>query len=231
MSVVAFVFARGGSKGVPQKNLRKVGGLSLLAHSIQCAKSVSEINRVMVSTDDPKIAEEAEQCGAEVPFLRPAELARDDSPERAAWCHALQSCQELGINVECFVSLPTTAPLRAREDVLQALALWREQQADLVVSVTAARRSPYFNMVTMDHSGKASLVIPSEVSRRQDAPRVYDMTTAVYVARPEFVRSHRGFWEGKTFAIEIPEARAMDIDTELDLEIAEFLYQRQKEKS
>jgi N-acylneuraminate cytidylyltransferase len=228
--VVAGIFARGGSKGVPRKNVRLIGGKPLMAYAIEAARASKLINRVIVSTDDPEIAHVAKQYGAEVPFMRPAELARDDSPEWMAWQHAIRTLdgQAGSPNWDAFVCVPTTSPLRTVEDIDMCVRTMLEGDADIVITVRPAERSPYFNMVTIDDGGYARLVIQPqrETFRRQDAPEVFDVTTVAYVARPSFVLAATSMFQGRVRAVVVPAARALDIDTELDFRVAEFLLQQ-----
>ena len=225
--VVGAIFARGGSKGVPRKNIRLLAGKPLIAYAIETALASELIDCVIVSTDDAEIAGVAQQYGAEVPFMRPAELARDDSPEWLAWQHTIRTLEvtegEPKMNV--FVCIPPTSPLRAVEDVDACIQTLLESDADLVITVKPAERNPYFNMVVLDEQDYARLVIQPDkkTHRRQAAPMVYDMTTVAYAARPEFVLSADSMFEGKVKAVVVPAERAVDIDTELDFRFAEFL--------
>ncbi len=224
--ITGCIFARGGSKGIPRKNIRLFAGKPLLAYAIETAKESRYIDRVIVSTDDQEIAGIARQYGAEVPFLRPPELAGDKAPEWFAWRHALLEIQRIsGQLPDVFVSIPPTSPLRNVSDVDRCIACLLEGDADIVISVKTADRSPYFNMVTLDNDGYAKLVIQPgrTVIRRQDAPVVYDMTTVAYAARPAFILNEDGIFAGNVKAVEIPSERAIDIDTELDFRFAEFL--------
>ena len=226
MKAVAFIFARGGSKGLLGKNIRPLGGKPLIAWSIEHALAVKRIKRVIVSTDSEEIAAVARDYGAEVPFMRPAELARDDSPEWLAWRHALNYLRETtGVLPEVMVSVPTTAPLRLALDIENCLDEYEKDDADMVITVTDAHRSPYFNMVKTKADGTVGLVNPpqSAIVRRQDAPVVYDMATVCYVANPEFVMTHNATFEGRVKAVHVPTERAIDIDTLLDFRIAESL--------
>jgi len=226
MKAVAFIFARGGSKGFPGKNIRPLNGKPLIVWSIEHALAVKRIDRVIVSTDSDEIAELARQYGAEVPFMRPVELAGDNSPEWLAWRHALNYLKEsTGALPEVMVSVPTTAPLRLPIDIENCLDEYEKGNADMVITVTDAHRSPYFNMVKTNPDGSVGLVNPpqSTIARRQDAPVVYDMATVCYVANPEFVMTHNATFEGKVKAVNIPTERAIDIDTLLDFQIAESL--------
>lgn len=226
MKTVGFIFARGGSKGLPGKNIRLLAGKPLIAWSIEQALAVNRIERIIVSTDSEEIAAVARAHGAEVPFIRPSQLAQDHSPEWMAWRHALEFLQQQeGRMPEVMVSIPATAPLRLPLDLERCLDEYERGEADMVITVTAAHRSPYFNMVKMNEDGTVALVIPpqSGISRRQDAPVVYDMTTVAYVANPGFVLSRQGVFEGRVRAVIVPEERALDIDTLLDFQIAECL--------
>ena len=232
MSVVAFIFARGGSKGLPGKNIRPFQGKPLIAWSIEQALAVKRINRVIISTDSEDIADVALKYGAEVPFTRPAELASDNSPEWLAWRHALTYMLETdGKLPEVMLSLPATAPLRLPIDIENCLDKYSEGDVDMVITVNDAHRSPYFNMVKSNADGTVGMVIPplSAIARRQDAPKVFDMTTVAYVARPEFVMTHNSVFEGRVRAVHVPVARAIDIDTLLDFQIAEYLLNRREQ--
>ncbi len=226
MKAVAFIFARGGSKGLPGKNIRPLGGKPLIAWSIEHALSVKRVERVIVSTDSEEIAAVARDFGAEVPFMRPSELAQDTSPEWLAWRHALNYLREsTGVLPEVMVSVPTTAPLRLTVDIENCLDEYEKGNVDMVITVTEAHRSPYFNMVKTKADGTVGLVNPpqSAIARRQDAPVVYDMATVCYVANSEFVMTHNAIFEGKVKAVHVPIERAIDIDTLLDFQIAESL--------
>ena len=230
MKTVAFIFARGGSKGLPGKNIRQLAGKPLVAWSIEHASAVHRIERVIVSTDSEEIADVARQYGAEVPFMRPEELARDDSPEWLAWRHALNYLLEAeGSLPEVMVSIPTTAPLRSPLDIENCLDEYEKGGADMVITVTDAHRSPYFNMVRGNEDGSVSLVIPPKKTlvRRQDAPTVYDMATVSYVASPEFILSHQSIFDGRVRAVHVPLERAIDIDTLMDFRLAEFYLSQQ----
>lgn len=230
MTVIAFIFARGGSKGLPGKNIRPLAGKPLIAWSIEHARSVNRIDRVIVSTDSEEIAAVARDFGADVPFMRPAELARDESPEWLAWRHALSFLQESdGTLPDAMISIPTTAPLRLPIDLENCLDEFAKGKSDIVITVSDAHRNPWFNMVKENQDGSVCLVMPpaSGVTRRQDAPAVFDMATVAYVASPQFVMKKMGAFNGRVRAVKVPVERAIDIDTQFDFELAEFLISRQ----
>lgn len=227
MHVVGLICARGGSKGVPRKNIRMLAGKPLIAYAIEIARATPSIERVVVSTDDAEIADVARQYGAEVPFMRPQELARDDSSEWLAWQHAIRTLEAGGDGrkMDMFVSIPPTSPLRSVDDIEGCIRTLLGSDADIVVTVKAADRNPYFNMVVLDEAGYARLVTQPDrtIHQRQNAPLVYDMTTVAYAARPEFVLKADSMFEGKIKAVVVPRDRALDIDTELDFKIAELM--------
>lgn len=225
-TVRAFIFARGGSKGILGKNIKPLGGKPLIAHAIESALSAPSLGRVSVSTDDAEIADVARKYGAEVPFMRPSELATDTSGEWGAWRHAVTWYKDQGAPFDIMVSLPTTSPFRDVSDIEACIAcLQGDANADVVISVKSAERSPFFNMVRLDRGGYASLVgqLPSAVQRRQDAPAVYDITTVAYAARTNFILDKDSLFSGKVRTVIIPAERALDIDTPYDFLIAELL--------
>jgi CMP-N-acetylneuraminic acid synthetase len=218
----AFVFARGGSKGLPGKNLLPIAGHPLLAHSIRIAQQISEVACIFVSTDCSKIAETGAAYGAEI-IARPEHLASDTAPEWLAWQHAIESAQSRYGVFDRFLSLPPTAPCRSIDDVkrsLDALA----PDTDLVLTTTPSHRSPWFNMVAQSSNGYLELIkTGDEINRRQDAPACFDLATVAYVTRPAFVLGATSIWDGRVRGVEIPSERAVDIDTPVDYAIARFL--------
>lgn len=234
MKTIAFTFARSGSKGVPGKNIRPFAGKPLIAHTIEMALRMPEISRMIVSTDDEEIAAVARAAGAEVPFLRPSALAADDSPEWLSWQHAIRFVRdEMGEDFDCFVSLPPTSPLRTEEDVRACMAKYREGGADIVFGITEAASNPYFNMVALDPDGRAERVIrpPGGAFRRQDAPEVFDIAPGAYVTSPDHVLRTSGVFDGIVKTAMIPTERAVDIDTMLDFDFAEFLCLKNRKES
>lgn len=228
MTVIAAVFARGGSKGVPGKNLREFAGRPLVTHAVEQALACGAVDRVIVSTDSEEIAAAARAAGAEIPWLRPDELATDTAREWDAWQHLLRWLDSVGELPDHLLVVPCTAPLRTVEDLDRCVgAAEADTNADIVLTVTPAHRNPWFNMVQLD-DGIASLVIePAQrLHRRQDAPEVFDVGTVAFVARPRFVLGAGSIYDGRVRAVTVPIGRSLDIDTELDLAFAEFLHER-----
>lgn len=230
MTVYAFVFARGGSKGLPGKNILPLGGIPLLGRSIRVAQQVPGVEKIFVSTDSDAIAAVARQFGAEV-IRRPDELASDTAAEWLSWQHAIRTLQARGEKFDVFLSLPATAPLRAPLDV-QACLDALDGTTDAVVTVTPASRNPWFNMMLRECDGTSRVVCAGTgVARRQDAPAVYDMTTVAYVARPDFVLGQERLFAGRVKSVVVPKRRAIDIDDIYDFKMAELLLGQEGEAS
>ena len=234
MNLVAIICARGGSKGLPGKNVRPLAGKPLIAWAIESAKSISRVRRVIVSTDSKEIASIAREFGGEVPFMRPTELATDNSPEWHSWRHALNFIQvEEGALPDAMLSVPATSPLRLSVDLENCIDEFERNDADVVITVTEAHRNPWFNMVKFNLDGSVDLAVDvhGDITRRQDAPSVFDMTTVAYVADAKFVMANNGVFNGRVRAVKIPKERSIDIDTLTDFEIAEFFLSRSRNKT
>jgi CMP-N-acetylneuraminic acid synthetase len=228
MKIFAFIFARGGSKGIPGKNIRNLGGKPLIAYSILMAKSIDKISRVFVSTDDQGIARIGSEYGAEI-IERPLELAQDNSPEWLAWLHAVKWLEDKGELFDCFVSLPTTSPLRDKSDVMNCISML-DKNTDIVITATDTARSPYFNMIKEKNDYSRLVIEGSDYSRRQDVPKIYDMTTVAYITRPCFIKENNKIFDGRVRSVIIPKERSIDIDDEVDFKIAEMLTKEKQEK-
>lgn len=226
---VAFVFARGGSKGLLNKNLRPFLGEPLVARAVRQARECGCFDEVVVSTDSQAIADAAAASGAKVPFLRPPELSSDTAPEWLAWQHAIRAVQAvLPRPMTCFASIPATSPLRQPDDIRRCVQAYEEGGVDVVLTGSAAQRNPYFNMVVRNEQGLAQVACnpDGQITRRQDAPVVYDLATVAYVADPQFVLSADRLFAGRVRLVELPRERCVDIDDALDLQWAEFLAQK-----
>ncbi len=221
----AFIFARGGSKGVHKKNIRPLAGRPLIAYAIQAGHACPSIGRVFVSTEDPEIARIAREHGAEVPFMRPAELASDTAQEWLAWKHALHTlrAQEESLP-EMMVSLPPTAPLRRVEDVERCIAaLQADPDAGMALAVTPVRRHPFFHIVELGPDARVQALSQTRYATRQEAPPAYEITSVAFVAWTRYVLDSPDDYAGRVIGVQVPET--VDIDTELDLAFAEFMLQ------
>jgi len=221
--VLALIPARGGSKGVPRKNLREAGGRPLIAWSIEAARSSALVDRVVVSSDDAEILAVAREWGAETPFTRPAELARDDTPSIDVALHALDALP----GFETLVLLQPTSPLRTAAHIDACIRLREERGVSSAVSVSEAAHSPYW-MYFVDAAGAMRRVLtpPAAAERRQDLPPVYALNGAVYVASAAALRAGRRFVFDDSAAYVMPADASLDIDTELDLTIVQALMER-----
>lgn len=222
----AFIFARGGSKGIPNKNVKLFAGKPLLAWSIDAALSTGKIKNVIVSTDSEDIAAVALKWGATVPYLRPQELSSDYASEIGAWKHAIvEYLKATGEMPQPFISVPTTSPLRDPSDILSCIAKFENTQSDIVVTVSEARRNPWFNMLKLEDDGLMEIVNSKRdrFSRRQDAPNVYDLATVAYVADPNYILKTDHILSGKVRAVTVPSLRCIDIDTPDDFILAELI--------
>ncbi len=218
---IAFVFARGGSKGLPNKNIREFKGKPLIAYSIDFALNSKLIDDVVVSTDSEEIAEIAKKFGATVPFLRPSELAQDSSPEAKAWQHAAGFYSKNIQKFDCFLSLPAVSPLRLHSDLEKILQKLNETEADFAYTAVKSDANPYFNLVEETSPGIFSLCKKSNAHRRQDVRSVFQIIPLIYAAKYSSVMDYNGLFEGKTTMIEIPKSRAIDIDDIYDFKYLE----------
>jgi len=232
MKIVSFIFARGGSQGLKNKNLLKFKKTSLLGNAILHSKKSKYIEDTFVSTDSKKIAKEAKKNNAKVPFIRPKYLAKSSSPEIFSWRHAAESLdKKFNIRPNYIVSVPTTCPLRKVSDIDRCIHKAIKNNLDIVFAITDSTRNPYFNMLEKKH-GKINILSKiglawsfrsKKIHRRQDAPKCFDLTTACYVFKPEYIKKTQDLFSGKTGFVLIPRIRSIDIDDHLDYKIARFL--------
>jgi len=225
MNYTAFIFARGGSKRVKNKNIHNVAGKPLIAHSIIAALASKSVSHVIVSTDDADIAAAAKEYGAEI-LNRPADLALDTSPELLAWRHAIDNYPALFTedNPQPFISLPTTAPMRSPEDIDAAIAKFTKTRCDVLFGISPSHNSPYLSQVTIGENDLITIAISgSSVVRTQDTPPVYDITTCTYVASAAYVKNCTKLIDGRVGYVMIPPERALDIDTPFDMYLADLM--------
>lgn len=227
--VLCVIGARGGSTGVVNKNILPICGKPLIAWSIEQAMQSKYVDRVIVSTDSKDIAEVSSFYGAEIPFMRPAELATSASGKFSVFKHALLECSQIySINYDTYLDLDCTNPLRDPIDIDLALSLlWKEENnaADGVFSVCEARKNPYFNLVEpnvdgfMDFSKRCN----PPIVRRQDAPQVFEHVASIYALRPGFIRRSRNLFDGNLLGYDIGQEKSLDIDAPFDFELVEYL--------
>jgi CMP-N-acetylneuraminic acid synthetase len=227
MTVLCVIGARGGSQGLPGKNLRPLLGKPLIVWSIEHALATPEIDRVVVSTDSVAIAETARGAGAEVPFMRPAELANDTAGKFQVWQHALAACESrYGESYEMLLDLDCTNPLREPADVSGVIAQFRRSRSrgvDAVFTVCPARKNPYFNVVEPDADGalRISKKLAAPIVARQAAPPVFDIVGSVYILTPDYLRRANGLMEGHTEGYDIGQEKSLDVDSAFDFMLIE----------
>jgi CMP-N,N'-diacetyllegionaminic acid synthase len=225
--ILGTICCRGGSKGVPGKNIKLLNDKPLIAYSIQSAKDSKLIDELIISTDSNEIAEVAKKYGAKVPFMRPDSLASDTSSKWPVFIHAVEEFEKLtGKIVDYLVDLDVTVPLKKSEDIDGAIQLaLSNTNIDVVITGYEPERNPYFNMMEIKEDGFAEIVKKSSkpIVRRQDAPEVYSLTPAAYVVKKSALYDYEHWSNAKCKIYPIPRERAIDIDTEIDFKIVEFL--------
>jgi N-acylneuraminate cytidylyltransferase len=219
-SVLAVIPARGGSKGVPRKNVRPLRGKPLIAWTIEAARHASLIDRLITTTEDPEILAVARQYGCETPFVRPRELAADDTPGMAPIRHALEQLP----GYDYVVVLQPTSPLRTASDIDDAIRTCHGAGADACVSMTCAEAPPQWMYVKKDGVFVEPFLQGAEANvRRQEMPTVLVLNGAVYVARTPWIEAGHNFLDGKVAVHEMPPERSLDIDTEWDWRLLSHL--------
>ncbi|WP_440641605.1 acylneuraminate cytidylyltransferase family protein [Bradyrhizobium sp. PUT101] len=226
MSLVCTICARGGSKGVVGKNARDLLGRPVLAWSIAQARETGLFDAIAFSSDSDALLDAALKAGADIAVRRPDEMATDTAPKLPAIRHCLeQAIAQMGTTPEIFVDLDVTSPLRLPSDITGAVALLRESGARNVITGAPARRSPYFNLVEQRADGSVGLSKSANppVTRRQDAPRCFDMNASIYVWRVAPFLEQPAVFYPDTRLFEMPEERSIDIDSDLDFALVELL--------
>lgn len=225
-NLLVTICARGGSKGLKGKNLKELADRPLIYYTIKQASEWGKGKHIVVSTDSNQIAEVARQSGAEVPFLRPEQLATDTAGKVAAIKHALKSSEEIfSEKFDCVMDLDVTSPIRKIEDLENAYKLFLEKKPKTLFSVVAARRNPYFNMVEETPEGRITLSKPGNFSRRQDAPKVYEMNASIYIYDREYLLGeyNESAISDNSIIYIMDDISRIDIDSEIDFKYIEFL--------
>jgi len=223
MTLLALIPARGGSKRIPRKNIRLFCGRPLLQWTIDAACALSCVDRVVVSTDDPQIAEVASDCGAEVPFLRPAELATDTAKGIAPVLHALEQLPQ----VSDVLLLQPTSPLRTSGDIEAIVSLRQLAGRESAVSLTPSSKHPAW-MYSLSHDQRLeSFYTMTEFQLTKQQSQVYALNGALYLASRDFLMREQAFIGPETVGYVMPAERSVDIDTPFDWKLAEFLMEQQ----
>lgn len=226
MSRLCSICVRGGSKGVKDKNIRKLLGKPLVAHSIEQAQKSGLFDYVVVSSDSEVILNIAKQWGADAVIRRPEHLAGDHSAKLPAIRHCLLEVEHLlSTEFDIVVDLDATSPLRTVEDIIASVELLEKHDVSNIITGAPSRRSPYFNLVEQNEKGIVSLCKTLEVPvvRRQDAPKCYDMNASIYVWKRQVLLEEETLFQHDTMIYVMPEERSVDIDSELDFRIVEWI--------
>ena len=230
--IIALIPARGESKSIPGKNIKLLAGRPLIAWTITAALASRKLSRVIVSTDDQRIARISRKWGAEVPFMRPAELARDDSSSFSVVEHALRWLKENeGHSPKYVMFLQPPAPLRTTADIDAAIRLMERRKAVAVVSVCSASHHPYICKRILD-DGTMVDFMKSNIPylRRQDLPPVYALNGAIYLNRSDALLREKTFWPKGTLAYVMPRERSFDLDTLWDFKLLDLLQSARKRR-
>lgn len=225
MRVVCFICARKGSKGLRNKNIDKICGKPLIVWSIEQAKNSKLVDEIVVSTDCDNIASVSRDNGAKVYFMRPDHLSDDESGKWQVWQHAITEYRTItGNDMDIFLDLDCTSPLRNVSDIDNAINLYISSNVDAVFSICEAKKNPYFNMVEYKNNIlQLSKKLDSRIVRRQDAPKVYEHAASIYVISPNFLLKGTGLLDGNAIGYEMPNERCIDIDSNFDYRLVEFL--------
>lgn len=221
-SIVAIIPARGGSKGIPRKNINTLGGKPLIAYTIEEALKSKYLDHTFVSTEDPEIAKVSKKCGAQV-IDRPSDLAKDTSKTVDAILHAVEYLEREDIHSDVIVLLQPTSPLRITEDIDMAVKSYLDNECDSVIGVCEPDHSPFWCFTLSGKYLQPLFDRKYDNTRRQDLPEVVMPNGAIYVSSPESIRKYDGFYGDRTIAYCMPPERSIDIDTPLDFTIAEVL--------
>jgi CMP-N,N'-diacetyllegionaminic acid synthase len=225
--ILATICCRGGSKGVPGKNIKLLHGKPLIAYSIDTANQCTLVDDVIVSTDDDAIAAVAKQYGAKVPFIRPAEFASDAASKWPVFIHAVETYEKLtGNTVDYIVDIDVTVPLKTAEDIDGAIQMaLADPNVDVVITGYEPDKNPFFNIMEIRPDGFAEVVkkTASPIVRRQDAPKVYGLSGAAFVVKKSALYAYEHWSTAPCKIYPMPKERAIDIDNEIDFKIIEFL--------
>ena len=227
--ITCLICARGGSKGLRNKNIKKFHGKPLIAWTFKIAKSINKFSNIILSTDSVKIANIAKKNGLQVPFLRPKNLAKDNSKELDVWKHALKYLKKINQFPDILVVLPATSPLRKTSHINQAIKKFVKDRSDALISVKEPENNPYFNMVKLKKNKYAQIINNKmKYNRRQDAPKVYSISTICFILKPNFVLNTSDIFKGKVTTALFDKKYSIDIDDNYDFEIAKTLFKKNK---
>lgn len=224
MKILYIIPARGGSKGLPGKNIRFLGGKPLIGHTIVAAQNAKYKGTILVSTDDEKIAAIAKKYGAEVPFMRPEILSSDSAPTIDVLFHALNYYGNQNKTFDIIVLLQPTSPLRTSKDIDDAIKLMIAKNSEAIVSVCEAEHHPLWaNILPEDGSMKSFIRNEIKGLNRQQLPKYYRLNGAIYISTISALNKYKSFFQENTYSYIMPEGNSVDIDHEIDFKLAELL--------
>jgi len=226
--MLCLICVRSGSKGIKNKNLKKINNKTLLQITIQLAKQVRQIKHIVVSTDSKFYAKLSEKYGAKVLFIRPKSLSTSKSFEWDVWKHAVNKIKKK-INFNDVLVLPVVSPLRLKSDIYKIINTYKKSKKKTVITVTESNRNPFYNMVYLDKRKNIKrLNFKKDIKRRQDAPKFYDICTIGYMLNKKTIENKNNLFESKLSLVEIPKIRSIDIDDYDDYLMAKILYESEK---
>ena len=223
---------RSGSRGVKNKNIKLINDKPLMYYTIKQAIKSKIFDHIVVSTDSKKILKYAQSYGANGWFIRPKKLSSDSSSKVAAIKHALiESEKYYDKQFKFIVDLDVTSPLRKVEDIINAYKFFIKKKGDLLVTGVSSKKNPYHNVVEIVNKKLKKVIhTKKEIFRRQDAPKTYDLNASIYIWKRKSLINFRSIYTDKTVFYEMPESRSIDIDSELDFKLVEFLLKEKNDK-
>lgn len=225
--ILGAICCRAGSKGVIGKNWRPLNGIPLITYTIETAKKSMFLDDLILSTDDPLLIDIAKQNKVAVPFIRPIDLATSTASKWPVFIHAVENYEKIyNKTVTVIVDMDVTVPLKTSQDIDDAIQLLlNSPNIDVVITGYEPERNPYFNMMEINNEGIAQIVKKTEkpIVRRQDAPKVFSLTPAAFVVRKEALYKYEHWSQAKCLISEMPRERAIDIDTEFDFKLIEYI--------
>lgn len=221
MKLNILICARGGSKGIKNKNIKSFAGKPLIYWTISLAKKIKDINNIYVSTDSKKIANISKKYGATVPFLRPKHLAKDTTSEWNVWRHALNFMLKKKIKTDGLIILPVTSPLRNLSDINKCITAFKKKRCT-IICITKSHRNPYYNMVLQKKFCKL-FKFKKKYYSRQKVPKVFDVTTVCFILKPTTIIKNDYLYDDKVFGVKVSKNSSIDIDDIIDFKFAEYI--------
>jgi len=229
MKYFFLICARSGSKGLKNKNLKKIKNTTLVGWSIRTAKKLKNYARIVVNSNSSRILSIARKEGASFLIKRPEILARSNSKEIDVWKHSINILKEKEefSKIKFLISLPPTSPCRSAKDVKMCIKKFETRKYDIVICITPSKKNPYFNIVEIKRKNFLKVCISKKkFYNRQEAPITYDITTVCYVADINYIKKAKNILEGRVGYVIVPEERSIDIDTKYDFKIAKKILER-----